>query len=156
MELIRSCRKYHFVFMVWSRIIMNSVSWMVSTHISKQSNIYSNHLCFRVESGEEWNFWVWVHPLLSTFYYDIKILLTVIWFPLTIRWVLPQPLLVRMQTLRVLSIDKRPGGKHVTTIKMTTPSRKLRHSAKASLTVFISEREGGVQKLLISMFYNIM
>ena len=28
-------------------------------------------------------------------------------------------------------------------IKMTTPSRKLQHSAEASLTVFISERERG-------------
>ena len=28
-------------------------------------------------------------------------------------------------------------------VKMTTPSRKLRHTAVASLTVFITERGGG-------------
>ena len=42
-------------------------------------------------------------------------------------------------------------------VKMTTLSRKLWHSTKASLTVFISEMErGGVQILLISMFCNIL
>ena len=34
-------------------------------------------------------------------------------------------------------------GRFKSMIKMTTPSRKLRHSAEASLTVFISERERG-------------
>ena len=37
--------------------------------------------------------------------------------------------------------------------KMTTPSRK--HTAEPSLTVFTSEK-GGVQKLLISMFHNVL
>ena len=32
--------------------------------------------------------------------------------------------------------------------KMTTPSRKLRHTAIASLTVFITERGGGVGDFL--------
>ena len=40
--------------------------------------------------------------------------------------------------------------------KMTTPSRKLRHTAEASLTVLTSEKGGGVQKLLISMFCNVL
>ena len=41
-------------------------------------------------------------------------------------------------------------------IKNDIPSRKLRHTAEASLTVFTAEKGGGVQKLLISMFFNVL
>ena len=43
--------------------------------------------------------------------------------------------------------------------KMTTPSRKLRHTAEASLTVFPSEGEGGYKNSLFQcfvMFCNVL
>ena len=44
------------------------------------------------------------------------------------------PYIILKLPKKVLRFDKK---------KMTTPSRKLRHTAEASLTVFLSERGGG-------------
>ena len=40
--------------------------------------------------------------------------------------------------------------------KMTTPSRKLRHTAKASLTVFTAEKGGGDKNSFIPFFCNVL